>query len=42
MVARGATNAISILCGLLDENTPLAQRLKIVDVMCAIDAVIWI
>jgi len=40
--SRGATNAIVILQTLITEDCTMTHRLKMIDLMCHIDGVIWI
>jgi hypothetical protein len=40
--SRGATNAIVILQTLITEDCTMSHRLKMIDLMCHIDGVIWI
>lgn len=42
MWTRGATNALGILQGLITADCSIQHRLRMIDLMCAIDAVIWI
>ena len=42
MLARGTTNAMRIVQSLITEDCPMQHRLRMIDLMCHLDGVIWI